>query len=621
MSTTNNDKNTSGIPSRADVPACDKWDLTSLYKTDADWESDILRINELADKVAAYQGRIKSNADDMLAAIKLNEELEQISERAGNYAFLQTASDASNADFQDKEGRYMMAAVEAESKTCFVVTEIQEIPDDEMARRLERADYAEYKIMLKKLLHNKPHILSEKEERLFALMSESQQTPHNTFSMLTNVDMDFGEIEISATNNSGTGVSDCVKTKMPLTQSTYSVFMENPDRKIRKEAYEKFYAGFDSHKNTLATLYTGNVQQDVFEARARGYKSSLERALYPDNVPLSVYTNLIETVHKNLPVLHKYYSIRKRALKLDELHHYDVYAPLVDELKISTPYDEAVEIVKDALSPLGKDYTDILCGGLKNGWVDKYENKGKRSGAFSSGAYTGYPYILLNYKDDSIRDVFTIAHEGGHSMHSWFSAHNNPFSCYDYTIFEAEVASTFNEELLFQYLLKKAKSDNNEKMQRYLICTHTSDILATLRRQTMFAEFELKAHELVENGTPLSIDVLRSEYLKLLELYFGPEMVFEDASDLEGLRIPHFYNSFYVYKYATGISASLALSQRVLNGGQQELDDYFTFLKSGGSRYPIDSLKVAGVDMSSSKPIQAALDTFANLVSQMDAIF
>ncbi|MDD7417162.1 MAG: oligoendopeptidase F, partial [Spirochaetales bacterium] len=444
---------------------------------------------------------------------------------------------------------------------------------------------------------------------------------HNTFSMLTNVDMDFGEIEISATNNSGTGVSDCVKTKMPLTQSTYSVFMENPDRKIRKEAYEKFYAGFDSHKNTLATLYTGNVQQDVFEARARGYKSSLERALYPDNVPLSVYTNLIETVHKNLPVLHKYYSIRKRALKLDELHHYDVYAPLVDELKISTPYDEAVEIVKDALSPLGKNYTDILCGGLKNGWVDKYENKGKRSGAFSSGAYTGYPYILLNYKDDSIRDVFTIAHEGGHSMHSWFSAHNNPFSCYDYTIFEAEVASTFNEELLFQYLLKKAKSDNNEKMQRYLICTHTSDILATLHRQTMFAEFELKAHELVENGTPLSIDVLRSEYRKLLELYFGPEMVFEDASDLEGLRIPHFYNSFYVYKYATGISASLALSQRVLNGGQQELDDYFTFLKSGGSRYPIDSLKVAGVDMSSSKPIQAALDTFANLVSQMDAIF
>ena len=556
MSTTNNDKNTSGIPSRADVPACDKWDLTSLYKTDADWESDILRINELADKVAAYQGRIKSNADDMLAAIKLNEELEQISERAGNYAFLQTASDASNADFQDKEGRYMMAAVEAESKTCFVVTEIQEIPDDEMARRLERADYAEYKIMLKKLLHNKPHILSEKEERLFALMSESQQTPHNTFSMLTNVDMDFGEIEISATNNSGTGVSDCVKTKMPLTQSTYSVFMENPDRKIRKEAYEKFYAGFDSHKNTLATLYTGNVQQDVFEARARGYKSSLERALYPDNVPLSVYTNLIETVHKNLPVLHKYYSIRKRALKLDELHHYDVYAPLVDELKISTPYDEAVEIVKDALSPLGKNYTDILCGGLKNGWVDKYENKGKRSGAFSSGAYTGYPYILLNYKDDSIRDVFTIAHEGGHSMHSWFSAHNNPFSCYDYTIFEAEVASTFNEELLFQYLLKKAKSDNNEKMQRYLICTHTSDILATLHRQTMFAEFELKAHELVENGTPLSIDVLRSEYRKLLELYFGPEMVFEDASDLEGLRIPHFYNSFYVYKYATGISGS-----------------------------------------------------------------
>ncbi|MCR4789467.1 MAG: oligoendopeptidase F [Treponemataceae bacterium] len=589
------------IPERKDIPACDKWDLTSLYKSDADWEADLLRINELADKIVAYQGKLKSSAEDMLELLKLNQEMEQISERTGNYAFLQTASDASDASFQDKEGRYMMAAVEAESKTCFIVTEIQEIPDEEMARRLERSDYADYKIMLQKILHNKPHILSEKEEKLFAMMSESQQTPHNAFSMLTNVDMNFGSVN-----------------GKPLSQSTYSVFMENPDRAIRKEAYEKFYGTFDAHKNTLATLYAGNVQQDVFEAKARGYKSSLEMALYPDNVPLSVYTNLVKTVRENLAPLHKYYQIRKRALKLDELRHYDVYAPLVDEVKTKTSYNQAVEIVREALSPLGKDYTDILCGGLLGGWVDKYENKGKRSGAFSSGGYTGYPYIMLNYKDDALRDVFTMIHEGGHSMHSWFSAHNNPFCCYNYTIFEAEVASTFNEELLFQYLIKNT---SDEKMKAYLICSRAADIMATLHRQTMFAEFELKAHELVESGTPLSLEVLRSEYRKLLQAYFGPEMVFEETSDLEGLRIPHFYNSFYVYKYSTGISASLALSERVLKGGKNELDDYFKFLKSGGSRYPIDSLKVAGVDMSSPEPIKAALKKFEELVNQMDAMF
>jgi oligoendopeptidase F len=273
-----------------------------------------------------------------------------------------------------------------------------------------------------------------------------------------------------------------------------------------------------------------------------------------------------------------------------------------------------VEICRNALKPLGKEYTDILCDGLKNGWVDRYENKGKRSGAFSSGCYTGYPYILLNYKEDVIRDVFTMAHEGGHSMHSYYSARNNPFMCYNYTIFEAEVASTFNEELVFEYLLKDAKSP---EMKAYLLSMRTDDILATLHRQTMFAEFELKAHELVEKGSPLSAQVLRKIYRELLELYFGNEMHFEDESDMEGLRIPHFYNAFYVYKYATGISAALALAKRVTQGGEKEREDYFKFLKSGGSRYPIESLKVAGVDMSTTEPVQAALDVFANLVSEL----
>ena len=393
--------------------------------------------------------------------------------------------------------------------------------------------------------------------------------------------------------------------------------MHNQDRTVREQAYKKFYAKFEEHQNTIAALYSGSVNQDVFQMRARGYNSSLHAALYGNKVPESVYRNLIECVHKNLPVLHEYYEIRKKALGVDELRHYDVYVPLVKSVETKTPYNEAVEICRNALAPLGKEYTDRLCDGLLNGWVDRYENVGKRSGAFSSGCYIGNPYILLNYKEDNIRDVFTMAHEGGHSMHSWYSVHNNPFMSYDYTIFEAEVASTFNEELVFEYLLKNAK---DVEMKKYLLAMRADDILATLHRQTMFAEFELKAHEFVENGTPLTAELLRKTYRELLELYFGPTMHFEENSDMEGLRIPHFYSAFYVYKYATGISAALALARRVTTGGETEREDYFKFLKSGGSRYPIESLRVAGVDMESVEPVQAACDTFADIVKQLKEI-
>ena len=367
--------------------------------------------------------------------------------------------------------------------------------------------------------------------------------------------------------------------------------------------------------NTLAALYSGSVKNDIFHARARGYNSSLEAALYGDKVPVSVYKNLIETVHKNLDTLHRYYKIRKKVLGVEELRHYDVYVPLVKSIKSKISYDESVEIVRNALAVLGSEYTDTLCGGLKGGWVDRFENKGKNSGAFSSGCYEGYPYILLNYKDTSLRDVYTMAHEGGHSMHSWYSVRNNPFMSYEYTIFEAEVASTFNEELVFEYLLKNAK---DHEIKKYLLSMRANDILATLHRQTMFAEFELKCHEAVENNEPLSTEAIRSIYRKLLEQYFGPAMKFEKSSDMEGLRIPHFYNAFYVYKYSTGISAALALAKRVVNGGKQEHEDYFKFLKSGGSRYPIESLKVAGVNMESTEPVQAALDTFKDLVDQLE---
>lgn len=592
------------IPSRNDVKPEDTWNLSSLYKTSDEWEADLLKIANLALEVEKSKGSIVADAQAMLTSLKLYSSLQQVSEKAGTYAFLLTATDASNSEYQDKQGRYMMAASAAEEKTSFFIPEIQSLSNDEFQTRTRNPEYTEFSVFLAKLFRLKPYILSEKEERLFALQIESNQTAQKTFSMLTNVDIDFGTVSTE-------------KGEEPLSQTTWSSFMESPNRQLRKEAYTKFYSAFDSHKNTIASLYTGSVNLDIYQARARGYSSSLEAALYPDKVSISVYDNLINTIRNNLSPLHKYYALRKKILKVDELRHYDVYTPLVQSVKKITPYNEAVEILREALSPLGDEYTNTLCTGLTSGWVDKYENKGKRSGAFSSGAYTGYPYILMNYKDEVLRDVFTLAHEGGHSMHSYYSAKSNPFIHYGYTIFEAEVASTFNEDLLFHYYLKNS-SDN--VMKTYLLCNRASDILATLYRQTMFAEYEKRTHELVESGIPLSVDVLRSEYKKLLSTYFGPEMVFENESDLEGLRIPHFYNAFYVYKYATGISASLALSKRVRDGSTRERDEYFQFLKSGGSKYPIESLKIAGVNMEDEGPILSAIKTFSNIVDELEKI-
>lgn len=590
------------IPARNEIEKKDKWDLSSLYLTENDWEMDLTLIPDLTKEILSYKGRLLESPDTLRNALDTYCRLLMIFETTGNYAFLLTAGDAEDSTNQDKYGRYIMTATAAEAEISFFVPEIQAIDEKLLSEWCQRPDFNDYKIYLSKLSRLKPYILSEKEERILSLESESGSAFQKSFSMLTNVDINYGKVRTEA------GL-------LPLTQTTWSSFMESPDRNVRKSAYNKFYKAFDQHKNTIATLYTASVQHDVFEAKSRGYKSAREMALFPDKVPESVYDNLVSTVRENLAPLHKYYALRKELLGLKDLRHYDVYVPLVKDVKKVTPYNEAVEILRKALSPLGEDYTSILCDGLQNGWVDRYENKGKRSGAFSSGSYIGNPYILMNYKEDVLRDVFTLAHEGGHSMHSWYSTHSNAFMHYDYTIFEAEVASTFNEQLVFEYLLNNTEDEN---LKKYLICSRASDIIATLYRQTMFAEFEHKAHSLVENGTPLSADVLRKEYRNLLETYFGSKMIFEKTSDLEGLRIPHFYNAYYVYKYATGISASLALSNRVLKGGEKEKQDYFTFLRSGGSRYPIESLKVAGVDMTESKPIKDAIDTFANLVNQIE---
>ena len=595
------------IPKRSEVPAGDKWDLSSIYKSNEQWEEELKKIPALTEKVVAFKGKLSESSDTLLEALKALEKAELQLETVYHYASLQHEADEDDSEATDRDGRAMMAYTELQSQISFMDPEILSIPEETLRIWIEKPEYKDYKRYIEKLLHYNKYTLSEKEERILSLQMQPAQTPYNAFSVMENVDLNkqFGTVNVNG-------------EEKPLTQTTFTTLLKNQDRNVRRETYEKFYKKFEDFQNVIAALYTGSVNQDVFNVRARGYDSSLQQALYGNKVPLSVYHNLIDCVHKNLDALHEYYFLRKKVMGLDELRHYDVYVPLVKSVAMHHSYEEAVEICRNALSPLGKEYTDRLCNGLLNGWVDRYENVGKRSGAFSSGNYIGDPYILLNYDANDIRDVFTMAHEGGHSMHSWYSVHNNPFLSYDYTIFEAEVASTFNEELVFEYLLKNAKTEDEKK---YLLSMRADDILATLYRQTMFAEFELKAHEYVENGTPLTAELLRKTYRELLELYFGPEMHFESNSDMEGLRIPHFYSAFYVYKYATGISAALALAKRVTSGGDKEREDYFAFLKSGGSRYPIESLKVAGVDMESTEPVQKACDTFREIVQQLKKMF
>jgi oligoendopeptidase F len=592
------------IPLRSEQKTEDTWDLSKLYPNDNAWTADLEAYSTKAEQIASYRGTLGRCAESLAEYLDFSKNMGLLEERLGYYSELRETEDEGSGEARTMTGKFMMAAAKVRAASSWDVPEIQAIPDETIQHFLDHPRLGEYRIYLKKILRYKPHILSDKEERIIALHAEGEDTANQAFSVLTNVDLDFGYI-------------DTPEGKLPLSQSTWPVFMENPNRDIRQRAYKAFYGAFNAHKTTLAALYSGAVKQDVIRARIRGYSSARAAALFPDDVPETVYDNLVATVGANLEPLHRYYSLRRRVLKLDQMRHYDVYVPLVQGVKQHTRWNEAVDMVSSALAPLGDEYVSTLRKGLLGRWADRYENKGKRSGAFSAGSYVGEPYILMNYKEDAIRDVFTLAHEGGHSMHSWYSASSNPFMQYNYTIFEAEVASTFNEELLFRYLEKTAEGD---ELRRYIVNKRADDFLSTLYRQTMFAEFEKRSHELEEGGTPLTADVLRSEYRKLLEKYFGPEMSFEEESDLEALRIPHFYRAFYVYKYATGISASYALAKRVLSGGEKERNDYFAFLKSGGSRFPIESLKVAGVDMSSPAPVEAACKAFGRLVEELERL-
>ena len=592
------------IPLRSEVARGDQWDLSSLFDGDTAWEEGLTLLKGYEKRLSAYQGRLSTSAAVLKEFLTLEVEAGILDERLGYYAMLKRSEDAGDSANQGRFGRYVQVATTIAAATSFAAPELQAIDAKTMDRFLADEALAEHRIALSKVLRYRPHTLSASEERLLAMQQESAQTASKAFGALNDVDLDFGEV-------------DTPEGPRPLSQSSFGSLLEHPDREVRARATRQFYAHYENHKNTLSALLTGSVQRDVYQAKVRNYPSALEMRLFPDRVPVSVYDNLVSTVRDNLPLLHRYYALRKRVLGLSELAIYDTKVSLVDEVRRNTPYHQAVDTIVEALSPLGEEYTTTLREGLHGGWVDRYENKGKRSGAFSAGSYTGNPYILMNYKSDTLRDTFTLAHEGGHSMHSWYSVRSNPFQHYNYTIFEAEVASTFNEQLLMHHLLDRT-SDHAERA--FLLSKHLDDILSTLFRQTMFAEFERAIHRHVEEGRSLTVDSLRDEYQTLLEAYFGPGVHIDSFMSLEGLRIPHFYRAFYVYKYATGISAAITLAERVLTGANAAREAYFTFLTSGGSRYPIDSLRVAGVDMERPDAITTAMRVFERRLNELERL-
>ena len=599
------ERNTTVILDRKDVPVEDTWDLTALYENDEAWETDCKWIEHEMDESARFQGKIGGSPASLLNVLNWLSKVGQKVERVMQYAFLHHATDGGDPVNQRRQSLAHQLMTRFSAATSFIEPEILAIDSNSISSWIEKPEFEEHRIMVEKMLRFKPHVLSADEERIMALQGEIGGKAQEVFGVLTNVDLDFGHI----ITNEG---------KIPLTQGTYAYLLQNPDRKVRERTYRKFYGVFDSHKQTLASLYDTSVKQDLFRAKVRSYPDSLSMFLFPDNVETSVYDNLINAVHEALPQLHRYYALRRKLLGLKELAHYDVYVPLVEGVTVRHSYEEAVDVICEALAPLGDSYVATLKNGLTNErWVDRYENKGKRSGAFSSGIFSGYPYIMMNYKEDVLRDVFTLAHEGGHSMHSYHSSRNNPYPSYDYTIFEAEVASTFNEQLLADHLLKNAQS---KEMQAYILGKQIDDVVATLYRQTMFAEFELLVHRQAEQGEPNTLSSLRTTYRNLLETYFGPEVKLLKTSDLEGLRIPHFYRAFYVYKYATGISAAITLADKVLHGTIEDRDRYLEFLKSGGSRYPMDALKVAGVDMTTEEPVRKALESFASLLDRFEQL-
>jgi len=593
------------IPPRNKVKTSDTWDLSSLFSGDDAWEEAFLAWEKRIAGYSKFQGKLADSARTLADCLWFDEEFDRAGERLGTYAFLKTAEDAAESKFQRMQGRYMHTASLAAQTASFIRPEILAIPATKMKKYLADACLAPDRLLLERLLRFRPHTLSKKEEHLLALQTEMSQAASKIFRQLTDADLKFGTIR----NDKGQLIE--------LSHATFSTLLHLPKRNVRKAAFHQYYRVFAEHQNSLAASLAASVECDIYYARARNYPSALEAALFPDRMPAAVYDNLIDSVHRHLPAVYRYYDLRRRKMRLRDIHHYDTYVPILADLQIRQNWKQAVETVTAALEPLGGEYSGALEKGLTGRWCDRYENRGKQSGAFSCGSFDANPYILMNYQPEVLDHVFTLAHEAGHSMHSYLSAKNQPYTYYNYVIFVAEVASTFNEQLLSRYLLDRARNDQE---RAFLINRQIDAMRGTIIRQTMFAEFEKIAHQSVESGEPLTLEKLQEIYRQLLELYFGPDFVLDDELSLECLRIPHFYRAFYVYKYSTGMSAAIALADRVLTGGKKELDAYLNFLKSGCSKDPLDLLRDAGVDMEQPHAVDTALIQFGKLVEELDGL-
>ena len=592
------------IPERSEIAPEDKWAIEDLYPSDEAWEAELKKLAEDQDALAAFAGKLGSSAETLYAYLHLSEEVNVRASRLGNYCMRKADEDTRNTTYQAMSGRFMSVAVALGAACSFDTPEIMAISDETLEGFYAACpDLNRYRRFLTDLRRRKAHTLSAAEEKLLAAAGEMAQAPDTIFGAMGDADLKFPD------------AVDAEGKKHPLTQGTFVMLEMSPDRVLRKSAYENLYGTLANFKNTSAAILNAQNKQLKFFSDARKYHDAREASLDATNVPVSVYDNLIEAVHQNFDKMHRYVRLRKKLLGVDELHFYDVYTNLVPDADKKIPFSEAKQTVYDALYPLGDRYRAILKEGLENRWIDVYENQGKRGGAYSAGADV-HPYVLLNY-NGTLDSQFTLAHEMGHALHSYLSNHTqNPIDA-DYVIFVAEVASTCNEALLMEYLLGKTK---DKKDRIYLLNHFLEQFKSTLYRQTMFAEFERNIGVLTAQGQTLTAEVLCAEYKRLNEMYFGPDMVVDDQIAMEWARIPHFYYNYYVFQYATGYAAAIALSRRILDEGEKAVSDYLGFLSGGCSKSPIDLLKGAGVDMTSPEPVNQALQLFDKLLDEMEEL-
>ncbi|NLL00038.1 MAG: oligoendopeptidase F [Clostridiales bacterium] len=593
------------LPKRSEVEKQFTWAIEDLYASDEMWEKEYNELKDMLPEVSKYRGRLSESAQTLLDFMKLYEKLGILMERVYVYANQKYHEDTGNSVYQDLADKAGVIAVQVESALSFFTPEILSISEDKLEQfKSDKEELRVYDTYLKNILRRKPHILSAEMEELLADAGEMASSPDNIFSKFNNADIKFPEIK----DENGEMVR--------ITHGRFIQLLESNDRRVREDAFKAVYETYGSFKNTLAAAFSSNVKQELFFTKARNYGSNLEKALNDSNVPVEVYTNLIDAVHDNMGLMHRYVALRKKLLGVDELHMYDLYTPLVQNVKMDIPFEEAKQMVKEGLKPLGQEYQDILDEGFNNRWIDIYENENKRSGAYSWGAFGTHPYVLLNY-NGTLDNVFTLAHEMGHAIHSYYSDKVQPYIYAGYKIFVAEVASTCNEAILIDHMLK----NTDDKLEKAYLINHFLDkFKGTLYRQTMFAEFEMITHKMAAEGESLTAEALCKIYHDLNVLYYGNDIVVDPEIDMEWARIPHFYTAFYVYQYATGYSAAIALARRILQEGQPAIDDYTRFLSGGSSNYPIELLKGAGVDMNTKEPVNQALKLFEELLDQMEEL-